>query len=523
MERAAPPSPAPSNEDIYQKDNHHLIRQNAATSYPRGPFSPDTVPMGRPHSQSRLGTPGAQHELPYDSPSPYHQRLRDSQMYHTGHEGTGALYPPIGESLHRPYNTPDTSPPTPARGADGLTTRSGMTIQKRSSTNRPLAARAARVEKPVPRKKKEKSKSAKKVDDIQKPLSELAEEHPEVLVLDIEAYVHRTAEERVREVEVSKTPGKIKRPMNAFMLYRKAYQNLAKSLCTQNNHQVVSQVCGSGWPLEPEHVREQFSEWAKIERMHHQEAHPGYKFTPSKPKSKAQEDANLRSEEGDLDDFDWATGRAVSKSRQTKESNHNTRHEAPPSIFHSYPAIAGSPPDMQSHPMYHYSNAGRSLPPPYSHENLAHGQYYQQGVHQRQEAPGFVEDIVIRRPSLTMGYAAGPTGERYDLLDPYGHGPPHGVLDSVLGPEMTEPNGYSYNSGGGGGGGGYGDPLLGDHQRWPHHLIPDDGRQDLSTALPMYDDAYLDPQLQLLRGQDHNWKVEELDGGHFNDWLEHPE
>lgn len=334
---------------------------------------------------------------------------------------------------------------------------------------------------------------------------------------DIDAYVHRSAEERLREVEQSKTPGKIKRPMNAFMLYRKAYQNLAKSLCTQNNHQMVSQVCGSGWPLEPEHVREQFNEWAKIERMHHQEAHPGYKFSPSKPKSKAQEDANSRPEDGDLDDFDWATGRAVSRSRQTKGPSH-ARREAPPSIFHSYPAVAGNPPPMQPHSMYHYSNAGKSLSASCSHENLVPGPYYQQSVHHRQDASGFADDIMIRRPSLTMGYVAGPADERYDLLDPYGHAPPHGVPDSVLVPEMTGPNGHSYDDGGG-----YGGPLLGEHQRWPHYLAPGDGRQDMSAALPMYDDAYLDPQLQLLRGQDHNWKVEELDGGHFNDWLEHPE
>ncbi|ROT37026.1 hypothetical protein SODALDRAFT_213417 [Sodiomyces alkalinus F11] len=419
----------------------------------------------------------------------------------------------MGESGYRPYNTPDTSPPTPARGADVLTTRSGLTIQKRPSTNKPLAARGARVEKQSPRKKKDKSKATKKIDEIRIPLSELAEEHPEVLVADIDAYVNRPAEERMREVEQSKTPGKIKRPMNAFMLYRKAYQNLAKSLCTQNNHQMVSQVCGSGWPLEPEHVRGQFNEWAKIERMNHQEAHPGYKFTPSKPKPKPQEDRNLRSEDGDLDDFDWATGRAVPKNRQTKRPNH-TRHEAPPSIFHSYPAIAGSPPAMSSHHMYHCSDVERSLPGSYGHDILPPGEYYQQSARQRQDAPGFMEDMVIRRPSPTMGYVAGLIDERYEPLDPYGHGPPHGVLGSVLGPEMSEPNGHSY---GDSGGGGYGDPLLGDHQRWPHHLISGE------AALPMYDDAYLDPQLQLLRGQDHSWKVEELDGSHYNDWMEHPE
>jgi hypothetical protein len=91
------------------------------------------------------------------------------------------------------------------------------------------------------------------------------------------------------------------------MLYRKAYQNLAKRLCTQNNHQLVSQVCGNSWPLEPESLRAQFNEWARIERANHQKAHPEYKFTPAKPKPK-DEDVQPAS------DDEWLPSRGAAAS-----------------------------------------------------------------------------------------------------------------------------------------------------------------------------------------------------------------
>ncbi|KAF8860945.1 hypothetical protein BDZ45DRAFT_672215 [Acephala macrosclerotiorum] len=102
-------------------------------------------------------------------------------------------------------------------------------------------------------------------------------------LIDIEAYVNRPAAERQLEAENNKVPGKVKRPMNSFMLYRKAYQLRAKEYGLMTNHQVVSQLCGDSWPLEPEEIREQFAEWARVERDRHEEAHPGYKFTPARP------------------------------------------------------------------------------------------------------------------------------------------------------------------------------------------------------------------------------------------------
>ena len=156
--------------------------------------------------------------------------------------------------------------------------------------------------------KKEKVKAEKKVAKLERPLSELTKHWKHVPVADIETYVNRSAEDRRKEVEEGKIPGKVKRPMNSFMLYRKAYQNRTKDWCLQNNHQVVSQVCGDSWPLEADEVKEQFSEWARIERINHQNAFPGYKFSPQKPGTakppKRKQSVEPDSDQSDLDDFE---------------------------------------------------------------------------------------------------------------------------------------------------------------------------------------------------------------------------
>ncbi|KZL80968.1 hmg box protein [Colletotrichum incanum] len=513
MEHNGPPSPAPSNDDIYPNGLHHLIRPNGTASYPREHLHPND--MGGLQTPSRYGTPGPQQGMPYDHHSPYSHRANDSQMsYHHGYDtSAGSIYGPMsGELSHQPYSTPDTSPPTPSRASDVLTTRSGLNIHKGSSTIKPLAARANRIEKPTPRKKKERAKSSKKVDGVTKPLSELAKEQPHIPVADIGAYVQRSADVRMKEVEESKTPGRIKRPMNAFMLYRKAYQNLAKGLCTQNNHQVVSQVCGSGWPLEPEHVRDQFNEWAKEERANHQKAHPGYKFTPSKPRPKAREEEE--SDQGDLDDMEWGHSRASSRSRQLRKPAHG-RNEAPASIFHNYPPLQTSPMGLgvQTQSMYHYSNPGKPLPAPYSQNGLGGGQYYQQSVHQRQDATGFVEDVLIRKtPSPAMGYAAPSMDNRYDGMGQYGPMSHHDGLEPMIDPGLMGHGGHPY-------GDPYGDPML--EPRWTNPLGFGDGRQDLLDGLSGYDENIMhDPQLQILRGQESSWRVEELEGSHFNNWID---
>ncbi|KAJ2899719.1 HMG-box protein STE11 [Zalerion maritima] len=335
------------------------------------------------------------------------------------------------------YSTPATSPPTPSRRVDAMTTRSGRAIAKTRNPLKPLSSTTDRVSKSTGKKKKEKAKANRLSDfKMETPLSELTEKLS-ITIVDIEAYVRRSAEVRQKELETGKTPGKIKRPMNAFMLYRKAYQNVAKEWCTHNNHQVVSQVCGDSWPLEPTHIREQFSEWARIERDNHQLAHPGYKFAPSKPRHAKKKELEESDEGSDLDDWDWQKGRGGMK-RSTRtgtasldgdyrppRSSHQHQHQHHPQ---QQPGIYG--PQHLSHRMaagmndstIARANPGKPLPTPYHQPGgLQNGQYWQQNVHMNNgynppyphlsQAP---EDVIMRiSSSPTSNYSMAQYGDTF--------------------------------------------------------------------------------------------------------------
>ena len=199
-------------------------------------------------------------------------------------------------------------PPTPRSQANsdiGRRTRSGRTIP---STND-----KSRVTKSLPKPKKPKANRSDKAKTpkLTAPLSILTKDMT-VPVKDMEAWANRPVE--VRRKEVEKRGGYVTRPMNSFMLYRSAFAERTKQWCLQNNHQVVSSVSGESWPMEPEEVRERFNELAKLERINHQNAHPDYKFSPSKAgASRKRKSGDSDDDDSDFDDPDW--GRSHGKSR----------------------------------------------------------------------------------------------------------------------------------------------------------------------------------------------------------------
>ncbi|KAJ5089518.1 hypothetical protein N7532_008202 [Penicillium argentinense] len=115
------------------------------------------------------------------------------------------------------------------------------------------------------------------------PLSEITRDFL-VPVRDMEAYVHRPTAVRLEEATQRKAGEKkpIARPMNAFILYRSAYSARCKAYLGMENHQEVSRAMGNSWHKEPKHIKDQFSEWARVERTNHAIAFPGYKFQPKK-------------------------------------------------------------------------------------------------------------------------------------------------------------------------------------------------------------------------------------------------
>lgn len=409
-----------------------------------------------------------------------------------------------------------------------------------------MPERGSRCEKsPKPKKvKKEKPKAEKKIAKLDEPLSVLTKDWRHVPIVDIEAYVNRSAEVRRKEVEEGKVPGKVKRPMNSFMLYRKAYQNRTREWSLQNNHQVVSQVCGDSWPLEPEEIKEQFSEWARIERINHQNAHPGYKFSPTKPgtakpsKRKASEEPET--EESDLGDFDWQAG---SSRRPHKKPRPAPRVEQQPvaypttrSAYHYSSRENSIEPTHGGYnrSSYQATNPGRPLPPQYQ-TSLQNGEYYQQSI-----VPHHLprtEDVILKKtsaPGVHSGVHPGahsylglPGGQDYDLMNQYPQSTPP-VPEPRIDPSLIAQDHTIYNDSN------YGDPsslYFDEHQNGDRSWQPQYGlhsEEGHDPLMPYLESEHRsegleiqDPHMHVLKGHHEVWKMESLDiGGEFdNNWL----
>jgi len=80
----------------------------------------------------------------------------------------------------------------------------------------------------------------------------------------------------------SPSPGgfreQVKRPLNAFMLYRKDKQGEIPT----SNHQSVSRIIGAMWKSESADTKAKYNALAQKEREKHRQAYPGYKYSPKK-------------------------------------------------------------------------------------------------------------------------------------------------------------------------------------------------------------------------------------------------
>ncbi|KAI1276686.1 hypothetical protein F5Y07DRAFT_399132 [Xylaria sp. FL0933] len=515
MEKGGMPSPAPSNafnqaDDVLHSGFQQLVQHNAAHS------AEIDSHMGS-NPQSRYSTPAPQTQVMsnYDPGSPYvaHQY---AGAYQTGYQLDQSPYPQLPDvhsapTPHNAYSTPGTSPPTPVQ-ADGITTRSGRAIMRPTAGT---LTRPSRVQKTPPRSraKKRKRPNGDGYPDqasisLTNPLSELVKDITTITDTDIEAYVNRLPEQRRDEVRQSKTQ-KVKRPMNAFMLYRKAYQNRTKewkrlddirrkeeiAAATaaaaaagelppkpekgHDNHQVISQVCGMSWNMEPDELRSQYDQWAKIERNNHKLAFPDYKFAPAKSKVKKPAGRGDSDDDNgsDLDAYEWDRYNRGPPSRSASRSTRFMDHvDAEPNYVlpPSYPdspytspspgmqnarlpgAYGGQPPrHHQPHAQYQYPNQVKKRPANYG-SMLGQGQYYQQNAEYAQQAyphqyggggggsaygihhhqvPGFVENVFGNKsnsPVLNhqhqyaevMGQGSGPYAPHTSHPHPHAALPP---------------------------------------------------------------------------------------------------
>ncbi|KAI5862715.1 hypothetical protein GGS23DRAFT_88967 [Durotheca rogersii] len=510
MEKTDPPSPAPSNsannlseaaDDIFQSQFQQLIQHNASAP----PIDVHNHISSNPHSRYSSPAPQPQLTMPvYDHGSPYAATAAPSTSSYSGYQQSyiePSPYPQLPDTTssltpHNAYSTPATSPPTPIQN-DAMTTRSGRTISSRAHRDTPvLGPQASRIEKSSPRpsrgaagggsrgagaaRKTKKRKGKGGAGDepavvLEAPLSELVKDVSNVTDTNIEEYVNRSPDVRQAEVRDSKE-GKVKRPMNAFMLYRKAYQNRTKEWKKHDNHQVISQVCGTSWNMESQELRDQYDAWAKIERANHKLAFPDYKFAPAKAKNKklvpggAGADAGGRgssrggtgdSDDGsDLEGYEWDVSAPPSRNgsrlgRPSSIYDPDAEYRPPGvarpayALHHQYAAHSPSPHParlsyalhQQQPPPFQYAGVGPGSKPRPGEYSTGLGYYHHQqasGYPQHlpayassssgmapSHAPAFVEGIYMNKAnsSPATSFHGSPVDHYGEMMGP-GYGPP---------------------------------------------------------------------------------------------------
>ena len=406
-------------------------------------------------------------------------RLSDSPLTTSQHDGYAPAYQDSQSYVQ--------SPPTPSP-SDGMRTRSGRTTRR---TDSPFSTSKSRMSmSPISKSKKaKKSKLDKsKTPQLTAPLSVLTKDM-DVPMKDMDEWVHRPAE--VRRQEVEKRNGYVTRPMNSFMLYRSAYAERTKQWCLQNNHQVVSSVSGESWPMEPPEVREQFNEWAKIERANHAAAHPDYKFSPSKSTNKRRKDEDSDNDEPDgLDDPDG-------EYRGSRNVRPRRQQTAEPAFLPSSHGFESTPYYSQQQtayePHYQYVTApGRPLP-----SNIA---YDQSGLPYNPQTGTYIQPVVSQQPQYQYAVQE-PLPPREPTPQSLGnYGLPGGQPQEMFANSRTSTPMQQYNQ--------YGQPVYPSYQS--QHYQP----AYQATEPQMYEhQQYLQAQMQPQQAIDPSLEIMLSDAG----------
>ncbi|KAI7240368.1 hypothetical protein KC330_g1346 [Hortaea werneckii] len=345
----------------------------------------------------------------------YHEDSKGLGIYHDAF----APYPDEPSYVH--------NPPTPRSNtaSEGIRTRSGRSTRGRTDSPFSTSNRISKSPATRTRKDKKSKLDKSKTPKLTAPLSVLTKDMS-VPLKDMDEWVNRPAS--LRRAEVEKRNGYVTRPMNSFMLYRSAYAERTKAWCVQNNHQVVSSVSGESWPMEPQEVRDQFNEWAKIERANHAAAHPEYKFSPSKS-TKKRGRGEFSDDEEDPSDLDadpdgeyHAGGRNV---RQRRHGPQQQQEQMPMNNtygFESHPYYGHQVSGYEAS-QYQYVNPGRPLPSNIAYDangvpyNPQTGSYIQQQTYQHPQYP-YVQDVRgvrIPTPNSMAGNMAAPPQQQHGV------------------------------------------------------------------------------------------------------------
>ncbi|KIV79396.1 hypothetical protein PV11_06959 [Exophiala sideris] len=403
---AQPPSPPQS------ADGHHSTGEDSrsnpiAASNPG--FSTPPMPVRTIMSQS---------------PQPSFDPYGDPSLYQTA--PAPVYYTPRTMITSAPMHTPPQPMPE-----HGILTRSGRALGTPSSPDTATdSTRASQSPLVRPRRNLKKKPAKKGGPVLDQPLSVLTEDY-KTPVRDMAVWVNRPVSERMAEVDRKK--GYISRPMNSFMMYRSAYADRVKQFCKENNHQVVSQVTGASWPLEPQEIRGLYEQLAMTERDNHQAAHPNYKFAPNKGGKRSRRD----DDDSDSDpDWEGSTRGSKRGRRFDSRSASSTPFEEIPPRYHALPAL---------------NLSGYEISNPYGSQPIMVGPDGMMGYYQTTTTMGpygeQVSDVKYQRMEdpfppyqTTMGIVGMPQGH-HELLT--SHAAPRQMVSTqadMLDPRLAQPD-----------------------------------------------------------------------------------
>lgn len=205
------------------------------------------------------------------------------------------------------------------------------------------------------------------------------------------------------------------------MLYRSAYAERVKEYCKEGNHQIISQITGASWAMEPRETKELYENYANIDRQNHQKAHPDYKFAPNKngPASRKRKGRDDEDDHTDWEDRDYEAGSSGTKRTRYGQSVESRSHSSTPFETVRQPNYGAMPIGHHANPSSYQASNPRSIPPAYPVDLDDH--YYEQWA---TPYGNNIEDVHVRRVQHPGTISYGPMDDQ-SLI-----GLPHAGLSS---------------------------------------------------------------------------------------------
>ncbi|KAL9614839.1 MAG: hypothetical protein Q9167_000672 [Letrouitia subvulpina] len=392
MTQQSPPSPPLTEVKEFEDGFYKFMERNAASPSRSETYASDHVLSMASAPATAYSSPELRHVRtdPYGQ-SGYLGGLSTMQYDAQRNGYSDMVYPnPASgyQSLHNytisPHNVSSTPSPSASTQEKRVTRNIRSLAPHRSVTPNTYSEAGSQASSPPKSKRATKKLKTGKLGEpnLSLPLSQLC---PEVPVVDVSEKVNRSAEERQNE---ARKDGKIKRPSNSFMLYRSAYGDRVKAMYPQNNHQIISTICGASWKMETREITEKYKAFYEIEKENHAKAHPEYKFSPAKTspagrKRKANTDDSFDEEDfSDPGDYDSEyTPRGVRRSRPAKAERkvYPTSNPIDRSVGGHHQAGPYEESIGYNRSLFGVTNPGKPLPIPLDTQEL-YDQYFQTKV-----------------------------------------------------------------------------------------------------------------------------------------------